>query len=67
MSIALEPCEADLDYLREELSVLGIKSTDNQEEWYCERVSVMVIDGKVEDTKARELVFKAYKKRCWDV
>lgn len=58
MSSTQEKRDEDEEYLYTQAEKIGRKPTDAQVDNYCERVSIMVIDGKVKESEARRLSFK---------
>lgn len=59
MSNFIEGVEGDIDYLLAKSGENGLKPTENQIDQFTGQVSLMVVDGHVDEAKARELTFKA--------
>lgn len=54
-----EKFDDDTLWLRRNMMTLGKVPTENQEDYFSNRVSIMIVDGKVDEGLARKLVFNS--------
>ncbi len=58
MSDGSERWDEDSEYLYSRAERIGIRPTHADEEHFCERVAIMVIDGNIEEPEARRRTFE---------